>query len=475
MQVEALQGLLLLVNRQLHMTERNTYKRLLAILAVAILPRLIVAVFLGDTIDRTIDEFSYSALATRVAAGHGFSFGEDWYPFTAAGQPTAHWSFLYTALVAAAYLVAGYHPLIVRLAQGALGGVLLPWLIYRLSRRLFPGRPLVALTAAACAAVYAYFILYAAQLMTETFYIAALLWSLERALALAGDEEQEAWSWKTTIVLGVSLAIAALLRQSVLPWVAVLFVWLLVRAFENAGRRLSRWRRMGAVVVAGLFVLLSILPFTVRNFRAYGAFLMLNSNAGYAMYSAQHPLHGTDFQAFTAAPLPVDLLDQELNEAQWDRALMERGIGFVVADPVRYLRLSASRVLDYFEFWPTDTTILHNVGRLLSFTLFLPLFVVGTVLGLRYAWRESGDPCKFWQQPVTLLVMFAIFYSALHIFTWAMPRYRLPVDAAMMPLAALALLEARWLLHKHILAKMVSRRRVTLSGRHKSRMESTQE
>jgi hypothetical protein len=31
------------------------------------------------------------------------------------------------------------------------------------------------------------------------------------------------------------------------------------------------------------------------------------------------------------------------------------------------------------------------------------------------------------------------FYSVLHIFTWAMPRYRLPVDAAALPFAAIAL------------------------------------
>jgi hypothetical protein len=31
-----------------------------------------------------------------------------------------------------------------------------------------------------------------------------------------------------------------------------------------------------------------------------------------------------------------------------------------------------------------------------------------------------------------------LFYSTLHILTWAMPRYRLPVDAAAMPFAALA-------------------------------------
>src|SRR5690606_15565624 len=120
-----------------------------------------------------------------------------------------------TGFVAAIYAIAGYHPLVVRLVQSILGGILLPWLAYHLTKRLFPARHSVAVIAAACTAIYAYFILYAALLMTETLFIAALLWSLERAMALAGSGDgQAAWRWETAATLGVSLGLAALLRQS---------------------------------------------------------------------------------------------------------------------------------------------------------------------------------------------------------------------------------------------------------------------
>lgn len=425
------------------MAHQKVNRLLPGIIAIAILLRLAAAVYFGDSTDPAIDEFSYSALAARVADGHGFSFGEDWYPFTPAGTPTAHWSFLYTGFVAAIYAIAGYHPLVARLVQSILGGMLLPWLVYRLAKRLFPDRQGVAMIAAACTAIYAYFVLYAALLMTETFFVAALLWSLERAIALAGcTEPRRAWQWNTALMLGVSLGIAALLRQSILPWVALLFVWLLARAFtgkESSNQLHMRVRQVGMVVAAGFIILLFILPITVRNYLAYDELMLLNSNAGYAMYSAQHPLHGTDFQAFTAAPLPQELLGRGLNEAQWDRALMTRGIGFVLAEPIRYFRLSASRLLDYFEFWPTETTLLHNAGRLLSFTLFLPAFVAGIWTAAHQNRRQSQDRVALWRQPAGLIFLFMLFYTVLHIFTWAMPRYRLPVDAVAMPFAALAL------------------------------------
>ena len=99
------------------------------------------------------------------------------------------------------YRIAGPHPLAVRLLQALLAGLLLPWLTYRLARRMLaspspehrrgsgaqergPGGEVVPLLAAFLAAIYAYFVLYGAMVQTEAFYICALLWSLERALAL---------------------------------------------------------------------------------------------------------------------------------------------------------------------------------------------------------------------------------------------------------------------------------------------------
>jgi hypothetical protein len=419
---------------------------LLAILAVSVILRVGTALYLGDIVDAPpllTDQRSYHALGERLSTGHGFTFDRDWYPFTAANTPTAHWSFLYSLFVAGIYAVFGPHPLAVRVIQAVLGGIILPLAVYALSRRLFRSdfwqarlsrRALeadaLALIAAGIAAVYFYFVLYAATLMTETFYISALLWSLYEAIALA-----ERPTLKHAVWLGVSLGVTTLLRQSVLPWVAVMTVWLLWTSYRTQALR----KTIGALAVAAGLIALMILPFTSRNYSTYGQFLLLNSNAGYAMFSAQHPMHGTDFQEFEAAPLPADL--SGLNEAQLDRALMQRGIGFVLAEPGRYLLLSLSRVPDYFEFWPTpDTTLINNLGRMGSIGVLLPFVLAGIVIAIR-----NGGPGvlggwrNFSTTPLAMLLLFMLIYSILHILTWAMPRYRLPVDAAALPFAALAL------------------------------------
>jgi hypothetical protein len=427
---------------------------LLAILVVAVLLRVAVALYLGDIVDAPpllTDQRSYHALGARLIAGHGFSFDRPWYPFTPAETPTAHWSFLYSLYVAAVYVIVGIHPLAVRLLGALLGGVFLPLVVYRWTRQLFPQREEVALVAAGCAAVYAYFVLYAATLMTETFYIVAVVWSLERASALADTPTKGRAG-----LLGLSLGIAALLRQSILPWVVILFAWLLWVGWRSGRTQ----RAVGGLMAASLVLIALILPFTIRNLVVYDEFLLLNSNAGYAMYSAQHPMHGTSFQEFTAAPLPEGLT--QLNEAQMDRELMRQGVAFVLDDPGRYVLLSLSRVRDYFEFWPSaDTSLLHNLGRAGSFGLLLPFMLYGLWLAFKCAGLSATrQACaRLSITPLALALLFIVFYSLLHILTWAMPRYRLPVDAVALPFAALAFVHlvrvGKRLLHRPVVVNTV--------------------
>lgn len=415
---------------------------LLAILALSVVLRLGVAIYFGDIVDSPellTDQRSYHWLGVRLLSGEGFSFHKDWYPFTQADTPTAHWSFLYSLLVAGVYAITGVHPLAVRLIQALAGGLLLPWLVYRLARTLFAGSleeeekgKIVGLVAALIAAVNGYLVSYAATLMTETLFISTLLWSLERSLALAarlraGGAQGQPSLWAPGLVLGLSLGIATLLRQSILPWVPVLFLYLLW-----LGWRVGRLRAtVGSLLVAGLLLIAFIAPWTVRNYLVYDDFLLLNSNAGYAMYSAQHPMHGTNFREFDPAPLPDGSWGR--SEPELDRALMRQGLQFVLDDPGRYLLLSLSRARAFFEFWPTpDTTLLHNVGRTVSFGLLLPFFLYGLALALFSPGFRARN---------ALLLLFAAFYTILHLLTWAMVRYRLPVDAALLPLAALAVVD----------------------------------
>ncbi len=381
------------------------------VLAVAI--RLVVAISLGDRaqpVSGAWDQLSYDVLAQRLVDGHGFSFPDFWYPFTYAEQPTAHWSYLYTIYLAVVYAVAGHHPLAARLVQAVLSG-LLCLLTYRIARHLFKS-DWAGLAAALLAALYAYFVFFAAALMTQTFYIVTLLAAFDLAFGLARRPTRSG-----LVVLGIVLAAGVLLRQTMLLFTPVLLVWL-----WWAGWGRIRWRDLLIPVVT---IAVLILPWTVYNYLRFDDFLLLNSNGGFWLYSSNHPHQGVDFDSTYVAPIPEHL--EGKSEAVIDRALYGEGLGFIVSDPQRFLRLTLSRVDDYFWVLPSDqSTLMSNLGRALSLPVYLPFMLAGLLLSFRY-----------WQVCLPLY-LYVVFDTTLHLLTWAAPRYRLPSDALMIIMAGLA-------------------------------------
>ncbi len=495
--------------------------------------RLAAALYLGDRVEPfsgAFDQVSYDTLARRLLGGHGLTFPTAWCPFSQADQPTAHWSYLYTLYLAAVYAVFGPHPLAARLIQALLGGVLLPWFVYRLTWRALvspreiasggasppqgmlpagsgraaggrghpisqgpqsslgmsgahgesptvsaPGTraatgghapPLVvahraALAAAAIAAVYAYFVLFSASLMTQTFYMLALLVALERALAIAqsGTGASTGRDW---LVLGLALGFGTLLRQTLLLFVPILLAWLwwslrpatpdgcrdrpmassakerhspgptsleAARPAQSApSSRLAAFRASGMwnLLVPVVVVALFVSPWTLYNYHRFGQFLLLNSNGGYWLYASNHPSRGTHFDGNEAPPIPEEL--RGLNEAALDRELFRRGLQSIVAGPRRFLLLSFDRLRSYFWLAPSvRSSPASNLGRLLAFGAFLPFMLRGLWLSRRF-WRSCLP-----------LYLYVGFDGLLHLISWAAPRYRLPSDAVLLAFAGLAL------------------------------------
>lgn len=417
---------------------------LILTIGVSIALRCASAVLQGDVVQALPgiqDQISYDALAQRVLSGAGFSFGTDWWPATRAGEPTAHWSFLYTLYLSGVYAIFGVHPLVARLIQAVIAGALYPLIARRIGRRLFGAN--VGLVAAAISAVYAYFAYYGGALMTETFYILAVMWALDLAMTMA--QAAGAVRWRTWLLLGLGLSIAVLLRQLVLLFVPFLFLWIAwvraARPWQGISTAMTRLRPV--VLGAALSVLVlgaTIAPWTVRNYFAFHRLVLLNTNAGYAFFWANHPWQGTNFVSIFPAEVYYEMIPHELlalDEAALESALMQRGVGFVLSDPGRYALLSVSRIKDYFEFWPSpDSSTISNIARVSSFGIFFPLAVYGIVLSLLRR-RTALIPGQ--TVSLVLVYLFAIVYSLIHLLSWALVRYRLPLDAALIPVTALAI------------------------------------
>jgi 4-amino-4-deoxy-L-arabinose transferase-like glycosyltransferase len=416
------------------------FSRLGVIFLVSVVLRISATLFLGEqlaSLPGTADQVSYNTLALRLLEDHGFTFGKAWWPATAAGAPTAHWSYLYTMFLARIYALFGANPLIARLIQAVIVGILHPYLVYQIGRHIFNEK--VGLFSAALTAIYAYFIYYAASLMTEAFYITAVLASLYLAIILSerllSSEGHLSDSHKTKLAIGVgiSLGTAVLLRQLFLLFIPFLFLWIWWS---------SRKQGFKAFVVAGAIILAFILPLTIYNHIRFDRFVLLNTNAGYAFFWANHPIYGTHFEPILPPEMgtyqdliPVAL--RHLDEAALDQALLRRGIQFVIDDPGRYLMLSLSRIPTYFKFWPSsESSLVSNISRVASFGLLLPLMLYGLV---RSVINRSSSQLYGNRSAIILLYLFIGIYTAIHLLSWALIRYRLPVDAVLVIFAGLGL------------------------------------
>lgn len=420
------------------MTSRQK-QLLVLIILVSVVLRVLAALYLGNEVKvlpGTFDQISYHNLALRLTGGYGFTFGQPWWPATAANAPTSHWSFFYTGYLFLIYKIFGPNPLLARLIQAVLVGIFQPLLAFLIGKEVFGIK--VGIVAAFITAFYSYFIYYAATLMTEPFYIVSILLCLWLAILIVrrgnkgeeGVDRNSRGSFLLALSLGLSLGVAVLLRQLFFLFIPFLLLWIL----WAGGKR----QIINILCMVGVLAI-TILPFTIFNYARFHRIVLLNTNAGYALFWSNHPIYGTQFKPLLTEGMGTyqELIPQELmslDEAALDQALLKRGIGFIVSDPVRYLLLSLSRIPPYFMFWPTsESGIISNIARVTSFGLFLPFMLYGL-------YRSIVSRVQT-RQPVFLLYLFIIIYTLIHLLTWTMVRYRLPVDGVLLVFAALAVVD----------------------------------
>ena len=417
----------------MHNTEKHQYKLLAAIIAVGLLARVAAALYFGNQVEPlpgTFDQISYHNLALRLVAGHGFTFGEPWWPLTPADAPTAHWSFLYTLYLSALYKILGPAPLVARLLQVVVVGILQPYLAYLIGRFIF--NEATGLISAALTVIYSYFVYYSATLMTEPFYITAILAGLYLTIRLAEAKDMRE-QLNLAIGLGLAFGIAVLLRQLFLLFIPLLLLWLIWVRYKRYGQL-----PFVPVMLIGAIIVIMILPFTIYNYARFNRFVLLNTNAGYAFYWANHPVYGTRFKPLLdnyIELIPTEL--RQLDEAALDQALLRRGIQIVLKDPLRWFQLSLSRIPVYFMFWPSsDSGMISNVARVTSFGILWPFMLYGLFYA---ALRRTSS--SFIMSPMFPIILFVFVYTAIHLLSWSLIRYRLPVDAVLLIFAGFAFVQ----------------------------------
>jgi hypothetical protein len=278
------------------------------------------------------------------------------------------------------------------------------------------------LVAAGFAALYPELVWFAAHFWAETLFTLLLWWAIERLVA--SDARGSA---PAALAAGALFGLAVLTRETVLYFVPLAALWL-------------AWRRPGGVRRAALFVataLLVVLPWTLRNYRVFDAFVPVSTAGALNLWQGNTRLTRQQvYEEYWTVRGRIPKYEHARRRAL--EAILQR-------QPLWIIEKLRSELP---ELWAAHAQPIVHIERgaygivrrplalaavavvLVPYLAVLGLFVVGL------ARLPSG------RAPL-LVLAFLAFYVMLHVVAHGYPRYRLPAMPALFLVAAHAAVALR--------------------------------
>jgi 4-amino-4-deoxy-L-arabinose transferase-like glycosyltransferase len=364
------------------------------------------------------DEVEYIAVARDLLAGRGWSFYAGWRWLRAP---------LYPLFLAGSLWLAGGD-----LHLAALPNLLLSvgvvYLVARLARELAPDAgPRPALIAAAVAALLQTHATFASLYMSETLF--SLLFA---AALLALARWQRVGDLWAVALAGALFGLACLTRSAALIFLPAAMLWLIWLEAGRAGR-LRAAAALPALVMA-LCAALTIAPWTLRNCRAYGACILIETGFAYNLWAFYEPREELDEinRALEAIPNPAVRAD----------VATERGLERLREDPAIVLRKLPA---EWERLWVVkpiqDRFLLPSAYSDPPPPLFLSALILDDLLYLLVLCASAVGLATLLARRSALAALMALWiavFVAATLLTHAEGRYRHFLFMALIPLAAVA-------------------------------------
>jgi 4-amino-4-deoxy-L-arabinose transferase-like glycosyltransferase len=372
-------------------------------------------------------------IAASLASGHGFSS-----PFRIETGPTAWMPPAYPWLLAGIFRVFGvrtYDSFLAAVGLNILCSAFTCVPIY------FAGKRMSGIGVAAVAAwLWAFFpntILNAFESMWDAS-LAALLSAIILWATLAIEKSER---WRDWLGYGLLWGVTLLTNVTLISLLPLLLGWLVYRQ-----RKPSLGSRDSAGLVKATFAkpvfafgiaVLCCVPWTVRNYLVFHRVVPMRSTLGLQLWIGNnenpqeawkeelHPIFNSAERARYIRMGEIEYMQEKQREA----------IEFILAHPARDVRQFASR---FIATWSGGTPtpaqdFIQTPGLWFRGVLIFNLFVaVGAAAGIVILWKERSA-CLF---PIAA---FPVIFPWAYYLTLVVPRYRLPIDPAVMLLTAVEL------------------------------------
>jgi hypothetical protein len=372
-------------------------------------------------------------IAASLASGHGFSS-----PFRIETGPTAWMPPAYPWFLAGIFRVFG-----VRTYDSFLAAVGLNILCsaFTCVPIFFSGKRVGGLAVAALAAwLWAFFpnaILNAFESMWDAS-LAALLAAIILWATFAIEKSER---WRDWCVYGLLWGVTLLTNVTLISLFPLLLAWMAYRR-----RKTSLGPRDSAGLVKATFAkpvfafgiaVLCCVPWTVRNYVVFHRVVPMRSTLGIQLWigNNENPQEAWKEELHPIFNSAERARYIRMGEIEYMREKQSEAIEFILAHPARDVRQFASR---FIATWSGGTpTPLQDFVRtpglwFRGVLLFNFLVAIGTAAGIVILWKQ-GSAYLF---PIAV---FPVVFPWAYYLTLVVPRYRLPVDPAVMLLTAVAL------------------------------------
>jgi hypothetical protein len=194
------------------------------------------------------------------------------------------------------------------------------------------------------------------------------------------------------------------------------------------------------LILSSVLSLLLILPWTIRNYRAFHQFIPVVSAGGTELWMAnvEIPMRTvwysvTDIQEYENQRIHSSHLQSQLildykrdynltNQEDLNRFLGQRAFQNALDHPFRYLLLSFNRFLIFWYSPPIGSTTLKSLSSTIFWTVMIIHYVFITIVlaGIFLLFKQA------YARLATLLLL-VVYLTLLHAFTHAIQRYFLPL------------------------------------------------
>jgi 4-amino-4-deoxy-L-arabinose transferase-like glycosyltransferase len=364
----------------------------------------------------TSDSFAYDTFARNIAAGEGYGWTRD--------ARSAYWPVGTSALYAFLYLVFGSSYTSIVVANIVLGvGIAL--LTTYLASKWYG-----AIAGVCAGALYA---VWPSQVEFTTVLASELPFMFAMLVAISCWSPSATRSWQRAIAAGIALGVATLIRPQALLLPVVL-------AISSIAGRDGWWRVCRFASIAGVVALLTVVPWSLRNVKVFGTFVLVSTNGGVNLWMGNNP----DSEGGYMPPPPHV---QSLTEPERNRVLRQEALDYIHSDPAGFLARSAVKLVRLHD---RETIGVHwNTGFGERFgarasdllksasTAFWWFALAAALLGTVITLRRSGLRAYLASPAPVVWMYFAVIHAAIVI----QDRYHFPSIPSIAALAGIALAE----------------------------------